>query len=222
MAFGTAQPYQTNSGQSFLPSWARWLFVLIILLLAAAIVWVGWSAVRRHHFEFDWRSRTPGGEAGGVKTFDGAAAVLMGNGLMSFGAMLAIWGLALIMSFTRRESTPGDSRLLRGLAWASLACLLAAIICIFPPWQLQSIPFYSVLVLIDAFFFAVPDSSHQRWARLFFPLLVVAMMGTASLNIDAGAGMGIGLFASIGILAHLVMLFPRLQGRLAPETDVGR
>jgi len=194
----------------------------MLFLLAGAIVWVGWDAVRQHHYAFEWRSKTSGGAEHGTKTFDGAEAVRMGSGLISFGAMLAIWGLALIMSFTGRASSPGGSGYSHGLAWLSFVCLVAAMICIYPPWQAQSIPFCFVVVLVEVFFFTVPDASHQRWARLFFPALIVAMLVATSRDVDIGASMGIGLFASIGILAHLVMLFPRLQGRLLPEISAAR
>ena len=222
MAFGATKPYQANDRQSFLPAWGRWSFAIVLFLLAGAIVGAGMGAIRRHHFELDWRSGTPVEAARGIKTFDGPQAVLLGCSLMSFGGMLAVWGAALIMSFMRNDSTEGDSRLGRVLTWASLGFLLAAILCLFPSWRLQSILFYAVVALVDGFLLTVPDSSHQRWARRIFPLLVTAMVVAASLDIEAGASMGIGLFAAIGILAHLLMLFPRLKERFLAESTPAR
>lgn len=205
----TSKPHQPDASH---PSWARWLFVLILLGLGVALVLVGAKAVREHHYAFEWRSRTPVSEANGVKTYNGGEAVLMGTGFMAFGAMLATWGAALVLSFG------GHSRFLRVLGWFSFACLLAAMVCIYPPWKREDIPFFAAVVLVDAFFFTVPDAHHQSLGRIFFPLLIISILGAALLNIDTGASMAIGLFVALGILAHLVTLFPRLQGRVFPET----
>jgi hypothetical protein len=184
------------------------------------IAWAGWGAIHRQHYEMEWRAGgTLGGGSHGTLAFDGAEATRFGTGLTSFGLMLIAWALAIAVGLAHAAKKQNNSPLSRAIAWLSLACLLLAFTCFFPPWRLPNATFYAVVVLVLSFAFALPDATRQAWNRTFFPALIATSILVATLNTAAGLGMVLGLLVSLVIVVHAFLIFPRLQDKLLPPAS---
>ena len=197
---------------------ARLLFGVVLLGLGIAVLAVGWDAIQRRHYEMEWKARGPVRLSHGVLTFNGAAAVRIGAGLVCFGAMLATWGLALTASFMRRDSAEAaGKRSSRALAWISLACLVGAAGCIFPPWEWHSLFFYAVVLAVGILARAMPDDKKRKLGGFVLPAVIGAAMVAAVVNPGAAVSILMGFLASLALLVHILLLFPKLQDRLLPE-----
>jgi lysylphosphatidylglycerol synthetase-like protein (DUF2156 family) len=197
------------------------VFILMLLALGALIGWAGWDAIHKQHYEMEWKASTIGRASHGTLVFDGPEAIRIGTGLIAFGVMLTTWAVATALSIALRAKQKGSTPCSLGIGWLSLACLVLAFTCFFPPWCLASGPFYAVVTLVLWFIFALPDATRQTWSRKFFPAVICASILAAMINTAAGLGMVLGLFASLAVLGHMLLLFPRLQDKRLPPTDEG-
>ena len=190
------------------------IFSIMLLVLGGSITWAGWDAIGHRHYEMGWTSSGTFGASNGVMILEGIDAVRFGVGLMSFGIMMATWGVGIVVWFARQYSPSFITRTLSGLKWFSFVCLFSAITCIFPPWEMTSISFWSVVVLILVVVFALPNSARKRWIAGLFIGLICAAIVISSVNTKAGTGIAIGIFVSLVILVHVFLLFARLEKSL--------
>ncbi len=197
--------------------WPSLIMSVMLLALGGGVLWVGWVAIDRQHYEMNWKASGLGGTSSGVLIFDGAAAVRHGIGLTAFGAMLVTWAVGVVIGLARQHSLGLIMNLLIGLTWLSAACLTTASICLFPPWRIPGITFWMVVALVLGFAFALPYAIRKSWRGGFFIGLIGATMACGSINPGAGAGMAIGVLVSLLILVHTILLFPKLEKKLLPD-----
>jgi|GEM_PF-3665140 len=195
---------------------ARFLVLLLgamLLGFGAIIAGVGVGAVSRQAYDLPWEAShgifigfgLMQAHSSGVVHYRGFDAAWIGLGLVSFGLMLAIWGLAVLRRVFRKHPRPSQAETPHGIGFvgsvASLATLGVAALCFFPPWQLNGVVFWLVTLAYPVVWFGF----HRRWP--LFPILVGAVIvmpfaGTA-------AAIALGLFGSLFLMMHLALLFPK-------------
>ncbi len=197
--------------------------MLVILAFGGSLAWCAGVGLGKRHFEFNWESHSyfifglvpsPTKNSHGLLVYDGFDAVLFGAGLLAMGLMLVIWGAGVGVAFLR-EGCALRVRLGRFLGFASLVGLLMAIVCFFPPWRLSSTPFIAVLALFCIVITALPATLRLRSARWLLPGLVIAALVTDLFSLGASIAILLGILASIVLLVHLILLFPRFERMLA-------
>ena len=193
------------------------IFSIMLLVLGGSVAWAGWDSILHRHCEMGWVSSGTFSTSNGIMILEGRDAVRFGVGLMSFGIMMATWGVGIVVWFARQYSPSFITRMLRGLKWFSFVCLFSAITCIFPPWEMTSLSFWSVVALVLVVVFALPNSARKRWIAGLFIGLICAVIAFSSINTTAEIGIAIGIFMSLAILVHVFLLFPRLEKRLLPD-----
>jgi hypothetical protein len=190
----------------------RLVTMLVLLILGSACLYGGNDVIVKRHHEVKWRSGSSiSGSAQGVAVYEGADSVRFGTGLAAGGAMLTLYVVGLGAGFFRRHPPSATltpfARVIAGLA---LACLLVVIGCFAPPWQLSSIPFYAVLLLV----FAITRSANPKgWTRFFLPCLFVVVVIAETMQRGSGIAIFLGLFAAVGILMHVMALSQKLAAR---------
>jgi hypothetical protein len=189
----------------------RLVTMLVLLTLGGACIYASSDVIDKRHHEIKWRTRSIAGSARGVTVYDGADSVRFGTGLAAGGAMLSFYVVGLGAGFFRRPAPSASltpfARVLAGLA---LACLLLVIGCFAPPWRLGSIPFYAVVLLV----FAITRCANPKgWTRFFLPCLFAVVVVVEGLHRGMGLSILLGLFAAVGIMAHLIAICPRWAAR---------
>src|SRR5436190_2021327 len=102
-----------------------------------------------------------------------------------------------------------------GGAGFSLVLLAMAAVCFFPFCKLRSIPFFATLSLIALFPVLVRHLKQKRRARMvLFPFLILAALAIFLFDGNLAAGIVIGIFVSIGVLWHVLILFPQTEGKI--------
>ncbi len=228
---------QTASSGSACPRRAsgRWdriaplLMGLVLMLLAAGLIWAGAGAIRENSWDMPWRSS--GGvvlgplpivyssSRTGVEAYRGTAAVRVGIGLSAFGVMLGIWSLSLLWTAAKPrvavQSSPGAGRglLPTTLTMVSLACLLAGAIAFFPPWHIGVSAAPTALYtecLLAAILLAIPLTRH-RLRRWVLPAATVAAIVAGPFSTGCSVGIILGLFFGLGFAGHVMVLLPKRQ-----------
>ena len=187
------------------------LLAVILLAQGCIIAWAGWQAVASGHYETSWKSRSSFGASSGVDLYSGADAVRMGFGLASFGVMLFIWGAGLVAGFfnSRPDGLLQKFKLLLG--GLSFVALSAGCVCVYPPWSPASLSFYAVVLITFGIWicsWAAPPA-FQGLGKVVFPCLIGLSIILSNFAHDIALGILLGIFASLGLLAHLFTLFPK-------------
>jgi hypothetical protein len=183
----------------------------------------GTQAIYTRHYEVKWQSSQGlaigpldigSSESQGVDRYDGIDAERVGAGLVSFGAMLILWGLGGTWSVLR----PARMALTRSIS--SVLCVLSmllqtvALVCIFPPWKwgVGPVLWIAMPVLGAAVWIAAsagPDIlRRQRWWKVIFGLFAIAAISWAAANsgADCWVGLMLAVFAVMSYAAHLVVM----------------
>lgn len=191
-------------------SFAVLLLAVILLAQGCIIGWVGWQAVATGQYEMSWKSHSSFGGSSGVNVYSGADAVRMGVGLGSFGVMLFSWGSGLVAGFfnSRPDGLLRKFKLLLG--WVSFITLSVGCVCVYPPWQLASLSFYAVIVLIFEVCPWGPRPGYPGLAKVVLPCLIGSFVILLQFAPGVAVGMVLGIFASFGLMIHLFALFPKL------------
>ncbi len=197
------------------------LFGLLLLGFGGALVFLGATAISNEAFDLQWKATRmfSFGVAGvsqsssGVTSYRGAAAIRMGIGLASAGAMLSLWGAGMaVAAFRRLELKKADrpGRFGRVLACLSLGALFVAMFCFFPVWQINSLIFWTEVIAVPLIVIRLYRLCRPRWIpRLFFGLILAVVL-TDLVGLGPGCPVAIilGIFAMIFALGHVVYLFP--------------
>jgi hypothetical protein len=195
------------------------LFASLLFLIAVLLVAAGTNAIQQQQWDFRWRMTRGIGPAAwgnqGTIAYRDLEAIRSGLGLISGGAMLITWGVAILLS----ALGSGTSRTLRGrlgvaLAGLSLMSLLIVCSCFFPPWRLWCAGFYGVIVLVSLIVgLRLRSGTPSRWGVVTFPVLTGSALVASWVRPDVSVGIVLGLFAAIGGWAHLGVLVPCLLRR---------
>jgi len=131
--------------------------------------------MRAKAYEFSWRP-SRGSQITFVEHCREAAAVRVGVGLVAIGVMLGTCATVVVAGTweKHRDATIGGAG--RGLLWLATASYLIAVLSLVPPWELQSLTFYAVplMVFIACYFF-----QKIRWTGLLVATIGAALIATA-------------------------------------------
>lgn len=175
----------------------RVVYGLLLAAFGGALVYGGVRAVSERSYEFRSRFRSE------VARVEGAEAVRLGSGLAAFGALLALWGLALLPppapTWTARHAAVG---------WLSFVLLLGSALLIFPPWRLQGSPLsiglygaaLMTLVVLWQSEALSKYSSHLILAMLLAAVAISPFLPTAAAGILLGVLLAVTLAFIFGIL----------------------
>ena len=194
------------------------LLALILLALASGIGFAGVKALREKSYTLSWRSSgalglgplTIARDSTGAEHYVDGEAVRMGLGLLCFAGMLLVWGVALLF---RQGGTWGMRHSF--LSMASLACLLAAVILIFPPWRILSdagcAALYAVLFLaavLAVVLKASPGKAYGKWACL---AVIAGAVALSPYSKGLSVGAILGMISAMAIAVHIGLLSPKLR-----------
>lgn len=190
------------------------VLVLAMILLAQGCIlgWAGWQAVVTGGYEMTWKSRSTFGGSTGVRVYTGADAVRAGAGIGSFGVMLFTWGSGLVAGFFNGRPDGLLRKLKLLLGWVSLVALSAGCVCVYPPWSSAGLSFHAVILVTLGIWIGsrAENPAFPGVAKVVFPGLIGLSIILSNFAQDIAVGILLGIFAAIGLLAHLFTLFPKL------------
>lgn len=197
------------------------LFDLLLLGFGGVLVSVGATAISSKAFDLHWQATRMfsfgGGGASqsssGVASYRGAAAIRMGIGFASGGAMLSLWGAGMAVAVFRRPelkkaNRPGQFG--RALACVSLGALFVAMFCFFPVWQVNGLVFWTEVIAVPLIILRLNRLHRPRWAgRLFLGLILAAFLSDlVGLGPGCPVAIVLGMFAMLFALGHVLYLYP--------------
>ncbi|MGE5192502.1 MAG: hypothetical protein ACM3U2_08360 [Deltaproteobacteria bacterium] len=148
----------------------------VLLALGVTACASGVRAIRARAYDFSWRPAR-GSQITFIDHYRKAAAVRVGVGLVAIGVFLGTFATAVVVGVwqSHRDWTTGV--LGRGLLWSATASSLIGVLSLFPPWEVQSLPFYAVplAVLIACSFF-----HRTRWTGMLLAVIGALVLATAT------------------------------------------
>lgn len=178
----------------------RVVFGLLLAGFGGLLVYGGLRAVSERSYEFRSRFRAS------VERVEGTEAVRLGSGLAAFGALLALWGLALLPppapAWTARHAAVG---------WLSFALLLGSAITIFPPWRLPGSPL-SIGLYASALMTLVvlwQSEALSKYSSHLILAMLLAAIALSPFQPSATAGILLGVLLAVTLAFHVGVLVPR-------------
>jgi hypothetical protein len=148
----------------------------LLLALGVTACASGVRAIRARAYEFSWRP-SRGSQITFVDHYQKAAAVRVGVGLVAIGVFLGTFATVVVVGVwqSHRDWTIGV--LGRGLLWSATASYLIGALSLFPPWEVQSLPFYAVPLAV---FIACSFFRRSRWTGMLPAVIGVLILATAT------------------------------------------
>lgn len=205
------------------------VMALVLFVLGAVLIALGLSVIDRQEFTLVTHRQVGfvAGPLGFGRSEDGQMGMLgpdatrWGVGLASLGAMLGLWGVGAVFGVlrgARTDASPGPSD--RGASALSLAFLLLAVCCFFPPWAPASLALYLPMVATGFACCLALRQKNSPWPKRIFPGLIGAALLAGWLGRDAWAvGIVISIFVMLLVFIHLVLLLPKLRARIMHDAD---
>jgi len=229
-----SQETTARSGRKF--SWGRTLLVMVFGLMLVGFgtifILVGRHAIEQRSYDMSWQESRggfigiggmQGRTSSGVAHFRGMDAVRVGAGFVLWGALFALWGALIIVTVFRPSkmmasapARPHGAALVLGII--SFAMLLAVQVCFFPPWQIDGLVFWCVVVSMPVTAGLLLRAGKSKWTGTPFIVLVILVIAIPTPGISFALAMS--AFGTVFCLGHLVFLFPELL--LSPKTNTAR
>ncbi len=222
------KPVKKHKSDSLL---VRLLYVAAMIAVGTLLTVTGWQAISKRVFDFDW---TVSDGSASTNFRDPSAptshehlqeqdAVLHGTGLLCGGLLLYLWSLIILWNAGPWPLELEWSWIHSFLTLLSLLILVTGIIGFYPPWHIG--PWGScngvyLVFLASLWFLPIRDPKELKyWGGRIYPgLIMIAVVG-GSFWPGLGAGIIAGIFITLGLASHILLLIPKSRAVLWNTPD---
>ena len=201
---------------------ARNGFAAMLAAFAVVLAWVGVQAIEEARYVStstvtrSFGVGLVGSEHGGTFTdvFTGASAQRIGAGFISFGLLLAVWALGIVVNGPREpQERPGP------LARAAGVLYVAGVILFCPPWLVASsrdaaLFWGAALVWSTALALIARHRLGHRAVAVVLPLFAATFLAEFVIPLRSSGGLLFGLIASLGGVAQAAYVYAPWRRRL--------
>jgi hypothetical protein len=205
-----------KKGDSFL---IRLVYIGGMIAIGTLLTVTGWQAISKRSYDFDWTvsdgSKSSTSDERSTTSHEHLQeqdAVLHGIGLFCGGLLLYLWSLIILWN-------AGPWPL--GLEWSwihslltliSLLILVVGVVGIYPPWHIGpwgSCDGVYMVFLASLWFVPIRDPKKLKyWGERIYPGLITIAVFGGSIWPGLGAGIIAGIFLTLGLAAHVLLLIP--------------
>jgi hypothetical protein len=200
----------------------RVVFALMLAVFAAVLLWTGAGAIREGRYVSTVTVERSVGCGVGVSAeemftdvYTGAAARRIAAGLASFGLLLGVWALGIVVHGSRQPGPRAGP-----FSKVALALLVTGTVLLCPPWRVvdsRMVLFFwiSVVVWIAGLLVVRRRTAGQRKA-LILVLFVATLAAELVVPLRSSGGFMCGLMAALLGMVHAVYAYsPWRQALLA-------
>jgi hypothetical protein len=198
-------------------AWGRAVFALLLAVFAAVLIWTGTTAIRDGRYVSTVTARRSvelglrvGAEETWTDVYDGMAARRIGASLSSFGLLMGVWALGIVVHGARQPGPrPGP------LSKVALALVVTGSTLICPPWRVLESRVVLFFWLAVAAWISGLLLVMRRWTtqqRRALVLVVVLFVATVAAELGvplrSSGGFVCGMLAALLGMAHAAYVYP--------------